>query len=95
MNRDNTTYPTEIIPASKLKTLPLDEREDFLVVRRTEKGMLVSGLRNYLEKLKRKRLVRRIQKANKEADPKQVMKDVIEAQQAIRSSPPNYKTKRS
>ena len=37
----------------------------------------------------RKRLfdtIRELQEANKEADPEQVMKDVLEAQQAIRSS---------
>lgn len=53
VKRDHTTSPTEIIPASKLKILPLDEREDFLVVKRIGKGLLVSGLRGYLEGLKK------------------------------------------
>lgn len=55
MRRNHNTYPvTEIIPASKLKIL-LGEDEDFLVVRRTEDGVLISGLQNYLKQLGRRK----------------------------------------
>lgn len=48
MKRNNKAYPiTEIIPARKLKILSR-EKEDFLVVKRTEKGLLVTGLQRYL-----------------------------------------------
>jgi hypothetical protein len=36
--------------------------------------------------------VRRVQKANQEADPDDVMQDVLEAQQAIRMDSPGYQS---
>jgi hypothetical protein len=52
--RNDNTYPvTEIVAASKLKIL-LGEEEDFLVVRRTEKEILVSGLQDYMERITRR-----------------------------------------
>lgn len=55
MRRNHNIYPvTEIIPVSKLKIL-LAGDEDFLIVKRTEKEILVTGLRNYLKGLGRKK----------------------------------------
>lgn len=55
VRRNHNIYPaTEIIPASKLRVL-LAEDEDFLVVRRTEKEILISGLRGYLKQLGRRK----------------------------------------
>ena len=56
VTRNHKTYPiTEIIPTSKLKILPWDEQEDFLVMKRTEKGIFVSGLKRYFRAVRRRK----------------------------------------
>jgi len=52
--RNHKTHPiTEIIPTSKLKILPWGEKEDFLVVKRTDKGIFVSGLKRYFKGIRK------------------------------------------
>jgi aminoglycoside phosphotransferase (APT) family kinase protein len=56
MKTSTKTYAAiEIIPAARLRILPRDEQEDFLVMRRTEKAVVVSGLKSYLRGIKRAR----------------------------------------
>jgi len=44
----------EVIPKEKLLIIPYNKREKFLVLKRTKKKILLSGLKNYLKNKKKK-----------------------------------------
>lgn len=45
----------EIIPAAKLKLVPWEKDEEFLIVKKARKKLIVTGLREYLACLKTER----------------------------------------
>ena len=64
--------------------------ENYVIVRRGQPAAAVVPMETYLrwkkEREARFAVIRSVQAANEDADPDQVMRDVLEAQQAVRRS---------